>query len=230
MKRLLIALSVFAFAAAHAAEVQNNPAAKVDPKNNKVSKPVVVKPKEPVMTRDELRACMSQRDANDAEAVSINADMKGYKDNTEKLKAERDRLETATAALNARTTAAKAEFDAIMKANEEFKAAAPKMEKADFEAKKKELTDRSAAFETTRDAILTDSKALNADKDALGTNIDKNNELFKSLETRRDAQLDKSDDWKAACSKKKYDENDEAVINKERAAAKAAAAASVPTK
>ncbi|HEY4081929.1 MAG TPA: hypothetical protein VGM81_14660 [Burkholderiaceae bacterium] len=225
MKRLLIALSVFAFAAAHAADVQNNPAAKIDPKNNKVSKPVVTKPKEPVMTRAELRSCIEQRDANEAEVVSINAATKDYKDNTEKLKAERDRLEAATSALNARTTAAKAEYDAILKANEEFKAAAPKMEKADFEAKKKELTDRSAAFEATRDAIVTESKTLNGQKDALGNNIDKNNEMFKSLDQRRDKQLDNADDWKANCSKKKYDENDEAAIMKERAAAKAAAAA-----
>ena len=230
MKRLLIALAALALATAQA-QVANNPNAKVDPKNNKVSRPVVEKPKEKLMTRDELRACIDQRDANDAEAAAINTELKAYTANTATLKAERDRLETATNDMNARTTAAKAEFDAIMKANEEFKAAAPKMEKADFEAKKKELTDRSTAFEATREKIIADSKVLSGEKEALGNNIDKHNENFKVLDDRRENQLDQVDAWKKNCSNKKYDENDEAAIKKERAAkAAAAAAASAPAK
>jgi hypothetical protein len=235
MKRSLLLLAAFALTAAQA-QVTNAPNAKADPKSKQAAAaaPAAAKPKEKLMTRDELRACMDQREANDQEAVAINADMKAYKLNSEGLKTEHDRLEAATVSLNARTAAAKAEYDAIVKENEAFKAAAPKMEKADFEAKKKELTDRGAAFEAARDKIVADSKQLNAEKDALGTNIDKNNVTFKSLEDRRDAQLDKVDDWKAQCSKKKYDENDEIAINKERAAkakaAAAAAAASAPAK
>ncbi len=225
MKRLLIVLAAFALASAQAQVA--NPTAKIDPKNNKVSRPVVEKPKEKLMTRDELRACMNQRDANDAEANAVNAAMKAYKDNTETLKAERARLEAAAADIKTRSDAAKVEFDAIMKANEEFKAAAPKMEKADFEAKKKELTDRSAAFEVTRENVIADNKKLNDDNAALGTAIDKHNDNFKVLDDRRENQLDKVDAWKKDCSNKRYDENDEAAIKKERAAA---AAASAPAK
>jgi len=230
MKRLLIALAALALATAQA-QVATNPNAKVDPKNNKVSRPVVEKPKEKLMTRDELRACMDQRDANDAEAADINAQLQAYKDNTDKLKADRDRLEAATTAMNARVQTAKTEYDAIIKANEDFKAAAPKMEKADFEAKKKELSDRQTAFEAAREKIIADGNALSAEKEALGNNIDKHNENYKTLDDRRENQLDKVDAWKKDCSNKKYDENDEAVIKKERAAkAAAAAAASAPAK
>lgn len=224
MKRLLIVLAALAVATAQA-QVATNSKAKIDPKNNKVSRPVVEKPKEKLMTRDELRACMDQRDANDAEAAAINVELKAYKDNTEKLKAERARLETVATDIKTRSDAAKAEFDAIMKANEEFKAAAPKMEKADFEAKKKELTDRSAAFEVVREKVIADNKKLNEDNATLGTNIDKHNDNFKVLDDRRENQLDKADAWKKDCSNKKYDENDEAAIKKERAAKAAAAAA-----
>ena len=59
MKQLLITLVAAAavttaFAQAPATTV------KIDPKNNKVSKPVVDKPKVKLLTRDELRFCLTQ--------------------------------------------------------------------------------------------------------------------------------------------------------------------------
>jgi len=230
MKRLLIAIAALALLSANAADITTNSNAKVDPKNNKVSNPVVAKPKEAVMSRDALRACMDLRDANEAESKALVTDFANYKSSNEKLKVEKAELEKATEALNGRVTATKAEYDAIMKANEEFKAAAPKMEKADFEAKKKELTDRTNAFTAGRDAVVADNKALNERKNAFADAVDKSNEWGKSLEDRRDAQLDKQDDYKTQCLNKKYDEADEAAIKKERAAkaAAAAAAASAP--
>ena len=229
MKRLLIALTAtLALTAAHGADIVNNAKAKVDPKNNKVSNPVVAKPKEPVMTRDELRACMDLRDSNDAEVRAVNGLVADYKTNTEKLKAEKVELEQRTKELDARVTATKEEYETIVKANEEFKAGASKLEKADFEAKQKELKDRVAAFEETRSKVIADNKELNDRKAAFGAKIDQVNDLQKSIEDRRDANLDKQDDWKAKCGNKKFDVADEAAIRKERAAAAPAAAASAP--
>ena len=69
MKRLLITL--FAAAILPAFAQSTNPAVKVDPKNNKVSRPVVDKPKAPLMTRDQLRACFLRQDADRVEAEAI---------------------------------------------------------------------------------------------------------------------------------------------------------------
>ena len=229
MKRLLTAIAAtLVLVSAHGADVVNNTKAKVDPKNNKVSNPVVAKPKEPIMTRDELRACMDTREANDAEVRAINALVSEYKAGAEKLKGDKAQLEKESADLEKRVTDTKADYEAIVKANEEFKVAGPKMEKADFEAKQKELKDRATAFEEGRNKLLADNTTLNERKVAFGTRIDELNAIQKSIEDRRDANLDKQDEWKAQCSKKKYDEADEAAIKKERAAKAAADAASTP--
>jgi len=228
MKRLLIAIAALALVSAQAADVTTNTKAKVDPKNNKVSRPVVAKPKEPVMTRDELRACLDTKDANEAEVKAVNGLVAEYKSTSETLKAEKTELEGASTNLEKRVADTKAEYEAIVKANEEFKVAAPKMEKADFEAKQKELKDRAVAFDDGRNKLIADNEVLNKRKTAFGTKIDAINALQKSIEDRRDANLDKQDEWKASCSKKKYDEADEAAIMKERAAKAAADAASAP--
>ena len=62
MKRILLPLALV-FAVSAQAQIVNNPKAKVDPKNNKVSNPVVDKPKVKLMSRDELRACIDQQEA-----------------------------------------------------------------------------------------------------------------------------------------------------------------------
>lgn len=53
MKRILLCTLIVAALPA-LAQVSANPNAKVDPKNNKVSRPVVEKPKQKLMTREEL--------------------------------------------------------------------------------------------------------------------------------------------------------------------------------
>ena len=129
MKRLLTAIAAtLVLVSAHGADVVNNTKAKVDPKNNKVSNPVVAKPKEPVMTRDELRACMDLRDANDVSSKALVAEFAQYKAGTEKLRAEQGVIEKAVAEMDARVAAIKVELEARVKANEEFKVTGPKME------------------------------------------------------------------------------------------------------
>ncbi|XHS77900.1 hypothetical protein ACFJGW_19600 [Burkholderiaceae bacterium UC74_6] len=226
MKRLFTAFAALTLiTAAHAADTK--PAAKAAP----AAKPAAAAPapapkaKEPVMTRDELRACFDTRDANDVEAKAINEAFKAFQANETKLKSDKEVLVKDSDAISARVTAVKAEFDAITKANEEFKVAAPKMEKADFEAKRKELTDRSTAFDASRTQLIADDKVLTERKVAFGEAVDKSNATLQALQDRRDAQLDKTDEWKAKCGNKKYDENDEKALKKERAAAAAAASA-----
>ena len=68
MKRILLPLALVLAVSAQA-QITTNSKAKVDPKNNKVANPVVEKPKVKLMSRDELRACIDQQEAN-GKAVS----------------------------------------------------------------------------------------------------------------------------------------------------------------
>ena len=173
------------------------------------------------MTRDELRACLDLRDSNDAASKALVTEFAAYKADTERLKAEQNVILKDVAEMDARVIAIKAELEARVKANDEFKITGPKMEKADFDAKVKELTALTDAFNASRDKAVADEKVLTARRNAFSAEVDKSNALGKSLEDRRDAQLDKEDEYKNQCSKKKYDEADEKAIKKERAAAAA---------
>ena len=92
MKRILLPL-VLVFAVSAQAQITDNTKAKVDPKNNKVANPVVEKPKAKLMTRDQLRACMDQQEANGKEAEAIKAEQNSYKANDDKHKPDKDTIE-----------------------------------------------------------------------------------------------------------------------------------------
>jgi len=218
MKRILLPLTLVLAVAAQA-QVTTNPKAKVDPKNNKVSNPVVEKPKPKLMTRDELRACIDLQEANAKEADAIKADQNAYKANAEKLRAEKTELETADAALSKQATAVKAERDEIVKMNETLQAEAPKLDKAELKARNEAYTARANAFSPMVDALKATDAENNAKRKAFGEKIDALDAQFKAIEERTEKHLDANDQWKAQCTNKSYDENDEKAIRKEKAAA-----------
>ncbi|MCV2369245.1 hypothetical protein [Roseateles oligotrophus] len=216
MKRLLVSLLAAALLPAFA---QTAGTAKVDPKNNKVSNPVVEKPKAKLMTRDELRACMDQADFNNSEAVAIKADQVAYNDNATALKAEKAELQKGEEAGAAGTATLKKERDGILQMFEEIKAAAPKLEKAELDERNKAYQARAAAFDASVTTLNEGIKANLEKRKAFADKVDAFNASFKALEARQEAHFDKADAWKSECSKKAYDEADEKAIKKERAAA-----------
>ncbi|MET0517917.1 MAG: hypothetical protein ABW005_03670 [Burkholderiaceae bacterium] len=219
MKRLLISLATAACVLPVLAQTNANPAAKVDPKNNKVANPVVEKPKPKLMTRAELRACMDLSDANNKEAVEIKKAQADYKASSQQLLKEKAELLAADEALSKDKAAAQQEQADILKGAEDLKAAGPKMEKAEYEAKVKEHEARVAAFNAKINSLNERIQSGGPKRKDWSDRAEVVNASFKVLEARTEAQLDKVDDWKANCSKKAYDENDEIAIKKERAAA-----------
>ncbi|MGQ3051984.1 MAG: hypothetical protein ACT6S0_09380 [Roseateles sp.] len=218
MKRILLPLAlVFAFSAQ--AQVVNNPKAKVDPKNNKVSNPVVEKPRPKLMTRDELRACMDQQEANGKEAEAIKVDQASYKANAEKLKAEKAIIETGEAALAKQINEVKAEKEAILKTHETLTAEAPKLEKADLKARNEAYVARTTAFGTMVETVKAADAEQGVKRKAFSDKVDALDAQFKALEERTEKHFDANDKWKAECQNKAYDENDEKAIRKEKAAA-----------
>lgn len=218
MKRILLPLALV-FAVSAQAQVINNTKAKVDPKNNKVSNPVVEKPKVKLMTRDELRACIDQQDANSKEAEAIKADQAAYKANAEKLKAEKATIEVGEAALAKQVAEVKAEKDAILKSYEALSAEAPKLEKAELKARNEAYTARTTAFGTLVDAVKAADAEQAVKRKGFSEKVDALEAQFKGIEERTEKHFDAADKWKAECQNKSYDENDEKAIRKEKAAA-----------
>lgn len=152
MKRILLPLALVLTVSAQA-QTTVNPNAKVDPKNNKVSNPVVEKPKAKLMSREELRACIDAQEANAKEAEGIKADQAAYKATAEQLKAEKAKLEVGEAELGKQVEAVRAEKEAILKAHEALTADAPKLDKAELKARNEAYLARTTAFGTMVDAV-----------------------------------------------------------------------------
>ena len=213
MKHLLISLLA---ATAVTAAFAQTPAStvKVDPKNNKVGKPVVDKPKVKLMSRDELRFCLTEDRDNAVEAKAVKAA-------EVTIMAERDDLRTQRAAddkrdqeLTATTPVLKQEIEALTKYLAEFQADT-KLDKAALKAKQEDYTARSALMQTRIDAhnkALQDGRtartAYNLRAEAFTKGLDEHN-------VRVEKHLDRQDARDVACKNKSYDSNDEIVIKKE---------------
>jgi chromosome segregation ATPase len=218
MKRILLPLTLVLAVAAQA-QVINNPKAKVDPKNNKVSNPVVEKPKAKLMSRDELRACMDQQEANSKEAEAIKAEQNAYKANADKLKSEKAAIEAGEAELAKKIAEVKAEKEGILAAHAALTAEAPKLSKEDLKARNEAYQARTNAFNTMFEGVKTADAEQGVKRKAFSDKIDALDAQFKSIEERTEKHFDANDKWKAECSNKAYDENDEKAIRKEKAAA-----------
>ena len=218
MKRILLPLALVLAVSAQA-QITTNSKAKVDPKNNKVANPVVEKPKVKLMSRDELRACIDQQEANGKEAEAIKAEQASYKANAEKLKAEKATIEAGEAALGKQAGEVKAERDGILKAHETLTAEAPKLEKAELKARNEAYQARTAAFGTLVEALKAADAEQGVKRKAFSEKVDALDVQFKGIEDRTEKHFDANDKWKAECQNKPYDENDEKAIRKEKAAA-----------
>ncbi|MBL8279464.1 MAG: hypothetical protein JNL93_22555 [Pelomonas sp.] len=218
MKRILLPLALVVAVSAQA-QITNNTKAKVDPKNNKVSNPVVEKPKVKLMSRDELRACIDQQEANSKEAEAIKVEQSSYKANADKLKGEKATIEAGEAALAKQVAEVKAEKEAILKAHEALTAEAPKLEKNELKARNEAYTARTTAFGTMIDVVKAADAEQAVKRKAFSDKVDALDAQFKGIEERTEKHFDANDKWKAECQNKPYDENDEKAIRKEKAAA-----------
>lgn len=218
MKRILLPLALV-FAVSAQAQITTNTKAKVDPKNNKVSNPVVEKPKPKLMTRDELRLCIDQQEANSKEAEAIKAEQASYKSNAEKLKAEKGTVEAGEAALGKQIADMKAEKQAILDAHAALTAEAPKLDAKELKARNEAYQARANSFNSMFESVKAADTEQSARRKAFAEKVDGLDAQFKALEERTEKHFDALDKWKAECQNKAYDENDEKAVRKEKAAA-----------
>lgn len=192
-----------------------NPNAKVDPKNNKVSRPVVEKPKQKLMTRDELRTCMVSNKSFDEENDVLKATQKevlAERDAIKAMKAQQDKLD---ADLITRSKDLKAEIEAVKAFGAEIEAGAAKMEKEALKAKQEEYNARSNALSPRIDAFNKDRNAWGENNTAYNTRVDAYTKALDAFNERVEVLADKKDEWKEKCGNKSYDEADEIAIKKE---------------
>lgn len=221
MKRLLISLAAVAVMLPAYAQTAN-PKAKVDPKNNKVSRPVVEKPKPKLMTRDELRSCMKTSADNEAEAKLIKEEEGRFNVEHQALIDEKAALVKRGEEVGASMEALKKERDEIVQFGENIKTRVEK-EKLDKDALKKlqdEYVTRANAMDKKIEAHNQSKDGYVAESKGFDGKIEAHNKRRDELAARVDKHLDATDDWKAACYNKSYDELDELAIKKEMAAGK----------
>lgn len=217
MKQLLICLfAATAFAASSAAHAQAT-TVKVDPKNNKVGKPVVDKPKVKLLTRDELRTCLVQDRELTAEANDIKVAEAQIVSDRNALKAQRAADDARDAEMTQQTPQLKLDIEALTKFANEFQADT-KLDKAALKLKQDEYAARSATLQAridTHNKSLQDMRqaraAYNARAEAFTAALDAHN-------VRVEKHLDKYDAKDQLCKNKSYDEADEIAIKKEMAA------------
>ena len=214
MKRILLCTLIVAALPA-LAQVSANPGAKVDPKNNKVSRPVVEKPKQKLMTREELRACLVRFDKNETEAKDIKAAQAANAQERAEMVKLKDELTLAGQTINTTATELKAEREALIKSQEGIKEQIAKLERAEAEKVLADYKAKAAAHDERIDAYNKAKAKYAEDAKSFDAKVETHNKSSKDLQTRTEAHLDTVDDWKAECSNKPYDEADEIAVRKE---------------
>jgi hypothetical protein len=206
----------------HAQTPPAKPASKPTKSSAKGAPQVAAKPKEKLMTRDELRVCFDRKDANAAEAKAVEAadkDMLVERDavlkRRDSVKKEQDDIEAAEKTLLA-------DNQAVAARGEVLKVELPKMSKkeqaearAEYERRVNDVNGRIEPHNARKRAFLADAKVLEAEVDAF-------NKRKEELSARADKVGDLQEAWRNECGNRPYDELDEIAIKKEKAAKAAA--------
>lgn len=233
MKRLLISVAVVALVSTLAqAQSTANPKAKVDPKNNKVSKPVVEKPKPVLMSRNQIRECQEIEERIQAEDQVLPPLVKAWEADHAELLAALAESNKSAEWLNKNGAALKEDADALAKFNELLNAEIKegKLKKDDQIKKIKDFDERRTALQSRIDDFNKQREAFTANKAKLDVRIKPHDEAKGPLNERIEALADDRADFKAKCADRTYDESDWNAVKAERAKAAAAAAAASAAK
>ncbi|MDT8998122.1 hypothetical protein RQP53_02410 [Paucibacter sp. APW11] len=217
MKRISLLVCLAALLPALALAQTVNPKAKVDPKNNKVSRPVVEKPKQVLLTREQLRSCLTQHDANEQEAVAIKAAQAANQQERDDLKKTKEGLMADAEGFSTSTKEILAERDAIVKEQDALREKLKEMRKGDPEAEAaiEAVKAKAAALDARITAYNKSKNDYQARAAAFDARIEPFNKSSKDLENRTENHLDAVDTWKRECGNKAYDEADEIAVRKE---------------
>jgi chromosome segregation ATPase len=185
-----------------------------------------------LLTRDELRACLNQRDALtkrlnelDAARAALDTERVAIQQERAAVTAEREAMvgmRDAVAALNAKTEAFKRDVDAWNADVKQFNESRPtspavaQQRQKDLNERGTALQARQASLETERKDLLARGdeavKAFNAKVEAAERKVADWNERNKKLNADVDATQQERKTWVTECGERRYREDDEKAI------------------
>lgn len=182
--------------------------------------PAAAKPKQKLMTRDELRSCMNSNSDIETQAAALKKREREVLAERDALKAAKQESDKFDTDMQAKGATIKAEIEGVKAFGAEIEAGAPKMDKDELKAKQADYAARANALQPRIDAYNKErndrvelNKGFNDRIDAHTKAADEFNEAVEDL-------ADKRNDWKLKCGNRAYDEADEIAIKKEIAAQK----------
>lgn len=189
------------------------PAPKPAAKAQKPAAPEAAAPaKAPLMTRDELRACMKQVEVNDVEAKAINAAQAARNQERDELLKSEEALKQVIKDRAAALATLNQERADMLKAGEELKVKLPTVKKEEAEVMIAAYNAQAAAFDAKADAYNKSGGPIKEQTAAREARVDKYNQGKDALVARAEAHNRNIEAWKASCADRRYDEADEIAI------------------
>ena len=176
------------------------------------------------MTITELRSCMTLEQSNKRAATEILQEQDAFKRDQEAAKAEQSGVSHANDETRAHSVTIIAERDAlstlVSALNTKAALAKTDEEKAEVEAERAKLVERSRLLEQSIGSFNASQQGLRDRVTALNARIDAINLRNKTINDRIEPQQKQVAAWRNQCGNRRFREEDEVAIKKELAAAK----------
>ena len=190
----------------------------------------------PILTRDELRACLTERDAIgkrqevlDVQVAPLEAGRVAIDTDREAVRASREALDTrrtASTGLAERVREYGVRVTVLNKAVGDFNDSTPRpgpatdRKRADLDREQKELAALRDALEADRVVLTADAQTavdgFNAKTQVLNARVDEWNQRRAQHHATRDKVKADDTDWLARCGDRRYREEDELAIRQSR--------------
>lgn len=175
------------------------------------------KPRQKLLTLDQLRRCMKLDASNASEGAALRQEKIEVEAERAKLMEERAALQSLSESLAADAKAIVAEQDALVESSKEL--AKPVDKSALKEAEAKRLA-HNALVDSNRkrvEGFNAQRTQVNSTRGDLDTRIAASNVRLKKFQDRADEHNYNVEDWKADCADRPYAEADEIIVKKEMA-------------
>jgi uncharacterized protein YoxC len=169
-------------------------------------------PKTPLLSRDELRACMKMVEENNVQATAINKSNSELAPERDELKKLGDELAQALQKHKDGMTVLTQERADLLKAGQDLQAKTKDMDQKEGQEAVAAYNARANAFTKKADEYNANGAALNAQVVAHRARVDVYNKKKDELIAHEDSYKSGTAAWKAACADRRYDEADELAI------------------